>query len=112
LPAGVFHVVFEKICVKTIITPLAWEATDGFNFDLSKAPVLKNSILTLSANAQRDSGAGQVVWMVWISSEAPDGNVWIVETTAKTVRPLAGGAASGLAAVLRWSKKSTGNSPA
>jgi len=27
---------------------LAWEATDGFNFDLSKATVLKNTILTLS----------------------------------------------------------------
>ena len=91
---------------------LAWEATDGFNFGLSKALVLKNTILTLSQNAKRFFGAEQAVGVVWIQSKPPDGNSLIAETSAETVRPLTGGSASGREVVFRWSKKSTGNSPA
>jgi len=34
------------------------------------------------------------------------------ETSAETVRPITGGAASALEAVLRWPRKSMGSSPA
>lgn len=69
-----------------------WVATDGFNFGLSRDSVRRNTILTLAPDAKRFAGTGQAVGMVWMMAEAADGNVWITETSAGTVRPITGGA--------------------
>ena len=69
-----------------------WVATDSLNFGLSDDPVRKNTILTLAPNAERFTGTGQAVGMVWRMTESPDGNVWIAETSARTVRPITGDA--------------------
>jgi len=65
-----------------------WVATDGFNFGFSKDPVLRNTILSLAPNAKSFVGTRQSVGQVWMMAEAPDGDVWIADTTGRTVRPI------------------------
>ena len=67
-----------------------WVATDGLNFGLGSDPVRANTILTLAPGAKRFAATGQAVGMVWTMAEAPDGEVWIADTTGRTARPLDG----------------------
>src|SRR6266498_1359076 len=55
------------------------------------AHILRNCRQVQDTTAKRFSGAGQAVGLVWILAEAPDGNVWIAETSPETVRPITGG---------------------
>jgi len=72
-----------------------WVATDGLNFGLSKHPVRANTILTLASNASHFSPTGEAVGMIWSMAEAPDGTVWVADTTFKKTRRMDGrGAAS------------------
>src|SRR5467141_459328 len=72
-----------------------WVATDGLNFGLSKHPIRANTILTLARNATRFSPTGEAVGMIWSMTEAPDGTVWVADTTSKKTRRIDGrGAAS------------------
>ena len=66
-----------------------WVATDGVNFGLSDDPAQRNTILTLAPDGERFAGTGQGVGMVWMMTAAPDGQVWIADTSGRTVRPLA-----------------------
>src|SRR6266481_1103137 len=68
-----------------------WVATDGLNFGLSKDSVRRNTILTLAPNAKRFAGTGEAVGAVWTMAEAPNGDVWRVDTSGTTVRPIQGG---------------------
>src|SRR5882672_3399738 len=63
-----------------------WVATDGLNFRLSKHPIRANTILTLARNATRFSATGESVGMIWSLTEAPDGAVWVADTTFKKAR--------------------------
>jgi len=76
-----------------------WVATDGFNFGLSKDPVRVNTILSLARNATRFCPTGEAVGMIYSMAEAPDGAVWVVDTTGKKARPIdpGGGASPGIA---------------
>jgi signal transduction histidine kinase/ligand-binding sensor domain-containing protein len=76
-----------------------WVATDGLNFGLSKDPVRVNTILALARNATRFSPTGDAVGQVWSMAEAPDGSVWVADTTGKKVRSIhpRGGPSPGLA---------------
>ena len=65
-----------------------WVATDGFNFGLSKEPVRANTILSLARNGKHFSPTGEAVGMIWSMAEAPDGAVWVADTTLKRVRPI------------------------
>src|SRR6266850_2893789 len=58
-----------------------WVATDGLNFGLSRDPVRVNTILALAKNATRFSPTGDAVGMIWSMAEAPDGAVWVADTT-------------------------------
>ena len=69
-----------------------WVVTDGLNFGLSEDPVRRNTILTLGANEQRFTETGQAVGMVWMMTSAPDGELWIADTSGHAVRPLKGNA--------------------
>jgi len=76
-----------------------WVATDGLSFGLSRDPVRVNTILALARNATRFSPTGDAVGMVWSMAEAPDGTVWVADTSGKKVRPVnpRGGASGGVA---------------
>jgi signal transduction histidine kinase/ligand-binding sensor domain-containing protein len=76
-----------------------WVATDGLNFGLSRDPVRVNTILALARNATRFSPTGDAVGMIWSMAEAPDGAVWLADTTGKKARPIdpRGGASRGVA---------------
>ena len=65
-----------------------WVATDGLNFRLSKDPVRRNTILSLAHKGKSFVPTGESVGQVWTMSEAPDGNVWIADTTGHVVRPI------------------------
>ena len=65
-----------------------WVATDGLDFGLSKDPVRRNTILSLTHNAKSFVGTRESVGQVWMMAEAPDGNVWIADTSGHTVRPI------------------------
>jgi len=65
-----------------------WVATDGFDFGLGKDSVRRNTILTLAANAKRFAATQEAVGQVWMMAEAPDGEVWIADTTGRTARPI------------------------
>ena len=65
-----------------------WVATDGLNFGLSKDPVRRNTILSLAPNAKTFAATRESVGQVWMMAEAPDGDVWIADTTGRTVRPI------------------------
>jgi signal transduction histidine kinase/ligand-binding sensor domain-containing protein len=65
-----------------------WVATDGLDFGLSKNPVLRNTILSLARNAKRFVATRESVGQVWMMAEAPDGRVWIADTSGRTVRPI------------------------
>src|SRR6267143_3256164 len=72
-----------------------WVATDGLNFGLSKHPIRANTILTLARNAKHFSPTGEAVGMIWSMAEAPDGTVWVADTTFRKTRRMDGrGAAS------------------
>ncbi len=66
-------------------------ATDGHNFGLSKDSVRRNTILTLAPNANRFVGTGEAVGQVVSMAEAPDGNVWSVDTSGTAVWPIQSG---------------------
>jgi signal transduction histidine kinase/ligand-binding sensor domain-containing protein len=68
-----------------------WVATDGHNFGLSKDSVRRNTILTLAPNANRFAGTGEAVGQVLSMAEAPDGNVWSVDTSGTAVWMIQGG---------------------
>jgi signal transduction histidine kinase/ligand-binding sensor domain-containing protein len=68
-----------------------WVATDGLNFGLSKNSVRRNTILTLTPNAKRFAGTGEAVGAVWSMAEAPNGDLWIADTSGMNVRPIQGG---------------------
>src|SRR6266403_4280607 len=65
-----------------------WVATDGFDFGLGKESVRRNTILTLASNAKRFAATQEAVGQVWMMAEAPDGEVWIADTTGRTARPI------------------------
>ncbi len=65
-----------------------WVATDGLSFGLSKDPVRRNTILSLAPNAKSFVATRESVGQVWMMAEAPDGDVWIADTTGRTVRPI------------------------
>jgi signal transduction histidine kinase/ligand-binding sensor domain-containing protein len=65
-----------------------WVATDGLNFGLGKDPVRRNTILSLAHNAKSFAATLESVGQVWTMAEAPDGEVWIADTTGLTVRPI------------------------
>src|SRR5713226_6174032 len=65
-----------------------WVATDGLSFGLSKDPVRRNTILSLAPNAKSFVATRESVGQVWMMAEAPDGDVWIADTTGSTVRPI------------------------
>jgi ligand-binding sensor domain-containing protein/signal transduction histidine kinase len=65
-----------------------WVATDGLNFGLSRDPVRRNTILRLAPNAKSFVATRESVGQVWMMAEAPDGDVWIADTTGRTVRPI------------------------
>jgi len=67
-----------------------WAATDGWNFDLGNDPTRRNTILSLAANGQRFAATGEAIGMVWTMTGTPNGEVWIADTTGRTVRQLAG----------------------
>jgi PAS domain S-box-containing protein len=67
-----------------------WVATDGLDFGLRKDPVRRNTILVLAPNTRSFVGTGESVGQVWTMAEAPDGKVWIAETSGHTVRPIMG----------------------
>ncbi len=67
-----------------------WAATDGLNFGLSENPIRRNTILTLGANDQRFTETGQAVGMIWMMTSAPDGEVWMADTSGRAVRPVRG----------------------
>ena len=68
-----------------------WVATDGFNFGLSADPVRRNTILTLAPNEQRFVATGEAIGLVWTMAAAPNGDVWIADASAHSVRPLGRG---------------------
>src|SRR5579859_1661314 len=68
-----------------------WAATDGLNFGLSKDSVRRNTILTLAPNAKHFAGTGKAVGAVWSIAESPSQEVWIVDTSGKSVWPIQGG---------------------
>jgi ligand-binding sensor domain-containing protein/signal transduction histidine kinase len=65
-----------------------WVATDGLDFGFSKDPVRRNTILSLAPNAKSFVATRESVGQVWMMAEAPDGDVWIADTTGHTVRPI------------------------
>jgi ligand-binding sensor domain-containing protein len=65
-----------------------WVATDGLNFGLSKDPVRRNTILSLAPNAKSFAATRESVGQVWMMAEAPDGDVWIADTSGHTVRSI------------------------
>ena len=65
-----------------------WVATDGLNFGLTRDPVRVNTILALPRNATRFSPTGDAVGMIYSMAEAPDGTVWVADTTGKKARPI------------------------
>jgi signal transduction histidine kinase/ligand-binding sensor domain-containing protein len=65
-----------------------WVATDGLNFGLSKDPVRRNTILSLAPTAKSFVATRESVGQVWMMTEAPDGDVWIADTTGHAVRPI------------------------
>ena len=65
-----------------------WVATDGLSFGLSRDPVRRNTILSLAPNAKSFVATRESVGQVWMMAEAPDGDVWIADTTGRTVRPI------------------------
>src|SRR6266849_164855 len=65
-----------------------WVATDGLNFGLSRDPVRRNTILSLAPNAKSFVATRESVGQVWMMAEAPDGDVWIADTSGHTVRPI------------------------
>ena len=65
-----------------------WVATDGLNFGLSEDPVRRNTILSLPHNAKSFVATGESVGQVWMMAEAADGDVWIADTSGRTVRPI------------------------
>jgi len=68
-----------------------WVVTDGHNFGLSKDSVRRNTILTLAPNANRFASTGEAVGQVLSMAEAPDGNVWSVDTSGTAVWPIQSG---------------------
>jgi signal transduction histidine kinase/ligand-binding sensor domain-containing protein len=67
-----------------------WVATDGLDFGRSKDPVRRNTILSLAPNAKSFVATRESVGQVWMMTEAPDGDVWIADTSGNTVRPIMG----------------------
>jgi signal transduction histidine kinase/streptogramin lyase len=65
-----------------------WVATDGLDFGFSKDPVRRNTILKLALNAKSFVATREAVGQVWMMTEAPDGDVWIADTSGHTVRPI------------------------
>jgi signal transduction histidine kinase/ligand-binding sensor domain-containing protein len=65
-----------------------WVATDGLDFGLSKDPVRRNTILTLAPNAKSFVATREQVGQVLMMAEAPNGDVWIADTSGHTVRPI------------------------
>ena len=65
-----------------------WVATDGLNFGFSEDPVRRNTVLSLAHNAKSFVATRESVGQVWMMAEAPDGNVWIADTSGHIVRPL------------------------
>ena len=65
-----------------------WVATDGLDFGLSRDPVRVNTILSLAKNATRFSPTGDAVGMIHSMAEAPDGAVWVADTSGQKVRPI------------------------
>lgn len=64
-----------------------WAATDGFNYGF-KDSVNRNTILKLGKNKSEFEGTGEGVGMVWQIKEAPDGNIWITDTSGDHTRPI------------------------
>jgi signal transduction histidine kinase/streptogramin lyase len=67
-----------------------WIATHGLNFGLSKDLVRVNTILSLARNATHFSPTGDSVGQIWSMGEAPDGAVWVADTTGNKVRRIGG----------------------
>jgi signal transduction histidine kinase/ligand-binding sensor domain-containing protein len=65
-----------------------WVATDGLDFGLGKGPVRRNTILSLAHNAKSFLPTRESVGQVWTMAEAPDGDMWIADSTGHTVRPI------------------------
>jgi signal transduction histidine kinase/ligand-binding sensor domain-containing protein len=95
---GVWHPVGEELgypapAAQTLLVDREgnlWVATDGMDFGLSRDPVRRNTILTLARGAPRFAATGLGVGMVWSMSEAPDGAVWIADTTGFAARRITG----------------------
>jgi len=67
-----------------------WVVTDGLDFGLSRDPVRRNTILRLPHNAKSFVATRESVGQVWMMAEAPDGEVWIADSSGHTVRPIIG----------------------
>lgn len=67
-----------------------WVATDGLNFGLGKDSVRSNTILKLPRNGKHFEPTGQPVGFIAQLVEAPDGEMWMVESNDPhpTVRPI------------------------
>jgi signal transduction histidine kinase/ligand-binding sensor domain-containing protein len=65
-----------------------WAATDGLNFRLSNHPVMRNTIVTLAPGDQTFQATGQAVGQVWMMAEAPDGEVWVADTSNDAATPM------------------------
>ena len=65
-----------------------WVATDGLNFGLSKDKVRVNTILKLASGAASFEGTGESAGQIWTMAEAPDGHVWVADTSGDSVWPI------------------------
>jgi signal transduction histidine kinase/ligand-binding sensor domain-containing protein len=95
---GVWHPVGEEMgypapAAQTLLVDRAgnlWVATDQKDFGLSSDPVRRNTILTLPRGAARFEATGLGVGMVWSITEAPDGAVWVADTSEHAARRISG----------------------
>jgi signal transduction histidine kinase/ligand-binding sensor domain-containing protein len=95
---GVWHSVgmemgYPAPAAQTLLVDRAgnlWVATDQKDFGLSRDPVRRNTILTLAHGAGRFAATGLGVGMVWSMSVAPDGAVWMADTSGFAARRITG----------------------
>jgi signal transduction histidine kinase/ligand-binding sensor domain-containing protein len=66
-----------------------WAVTDGLNFGLDPNPILRNTVLYLKRHDTQFKPTGLAEGQVWSMSQAPDGSMWLAETSRGTVRRLA-----------------------
>jgi len=63
-----------------------WAATDGRRLGITSDPVRSNTILTLAPHARSFATTDEAIGMVWTMAEAPDGHVWLADTSGRKIR--------------------------